>query len=111
MPKPISLHVTVWIDPANIPAFFEAFKPVFDACVAEPELLFFEVYQSPDEPGKLHWVENWNATREWLMEVQIAKPYYKEYFAITEPMFIKPREFAIYEPMGPPYTVFKKSSE
>jgi quinol monooxygenase YgiN len=57
----LSLHVTVYIDPANKTAFFEAFKPVFDLVVAEPELIFFEVYQSPDEPGKLSWVENWCA--------------------------------------------------
>jgi hypothetical protein len=29
--------------------------------------------------------------------VQIPKEYYKPYFAVTEPMFIKPREFEIWE--------------
>lgn len=54
-----SLHVTVYIDPANVEKFFEYFKPAYDAVIAEPELLFFEVYQSPTDPGTLRWVENW----------------------------------------------------
>lgn len=43
----------------NINKFFEHFKLVYDAVIAEPECLFFEVYQSPEEPGTLHWVEDW----------------------------------------------------
>jgi quinol monooxygenase YgiN len=55
----LSLHVTVHIDPANVPRFFELFKPVYEAVIAEPECRFFEVYQSPTEPGTVRWVENW----------------------------------------------------
>jgi hypothetical protein len=29
---------------------------------------------------------------EWLFENQFTKEYYKGYFKITEPMFVKPRE-------------------
>lgn len=38
---------------------------------------------------------------------QLTKPYYKEYFAITEPMFLKPREAHILEPVGPGFTMIK----
>jgi quinol monooxygenase YgiN len=55
-----SLHVTVYIDPENIDRFLAAFKPVFNKVVAEPECLFFEMYRSPQEPGKISWVENWS---------------------------------------------------
>jgi quinol monooxygenase YgiN len=55
----ISLHVTIYIAPENVEAFFAAFKPVYDKVIAEPECVFFEMYQSPDEPGKISWVENW----------------------------------------------------
>jgi hypothetical protein len=54
-----SLHVTVYIAPENVDSFLAAFKPVFDKVVAEPECLFFEMYLSPQEPGKISWVENW----------------------------------------------------
>jgi quinol monooxygenase YgiN len=54
-----SLHVTIYIDPANVPKFFEHFKPVYEAVSAEPECRFFELYQSPEDPGTLSWVEDW----------------------------------------------------
>ena len=66
-----SLHVTLYIDPAQLDAFFEAFKPAYEAVTAEPENVFFEVYQDPHVPGKLKLVENWNASLEWLTTVRI----------------------------------------
>ncbi|KAH7324978.1 hypothetical protein B0I35DRAFT_449760 [Stachybotrys elegans] len=91
----ISLHVSVTISPENVTRFFEFFKPVYEAVIAEPECSFFEVYQSPEDPGALHWVENWSQSVEWLIKVQLTKPYYQEYLEATEPMFIKPREFKV----------------
>ncbi|KAI1133395.1 hypothetical protein F5Y10DRAFT_87410 [Nemania abortiva] len=102
-----SLHVTVYIAPENVDRFMAAFKPVFDKVVAEPECLFFEMYQSPQEPGKISWVENWSKSPEWFLENQVTKDYYKEYFAITEAMFTKPREFQFLERVGPEYFMIK----
>lgn len=65
-----SLHVDIWIAPSNVGKFFEAFQTVFDAVTAEPELLYFEVFQDPDDAGHLSWVENWNASVEWLSTVR-----------------------------------------
>lgn len=67
-----SLHVTITIDPSNIEKFFEALKPAYDAVIAEPECVFFEVYQSSSEPGVIKFVENWNASLEWLMDVSFS---------------------------------------
>ncbi|KAI1355186.1 hypothetical protein F5Y01DRAFT_200428 [Xylaria sp. FL0043] len=102
-----SLHVTVYIAPENVDNFLAAFKPVFNRVVAEPECLFFELYHSPQEPGKLSWVENWSKSPEWFFENQITKEYYKEYFAITEAMFTKPREFQFLERVGPEFFMVK----
>ncbi|KAJ5241444.1 uncharacterized protein N7469_003035 [Penicillium citrinum] len=102
-----SFHVTVHIDPANVPRFFELFKRVYDAVIAEPECRFFEVYQSPNDPGTLHWVENWAASTEWFLSHQAKKDYYKEYLMETEAMFVKPREFQIYNRLGAPYYMVK----
>lgn len=66
-----SLHVSIFLSPADVPKFFEAFNPVFEAVVKEPELLYFEVFQDPDDEGHLSWVENWNASPEWLMTLRI----------------------------------------
>jgi quinol monooxygenase YgiN len=54
-----SLHVTVHIAAEDVPKFLEAFRPVYEKVSAEPECTFFEVYQSPEDPGTLSWVENW----------------------------------------------------
>ena len=48
-----------------------------------------------------------NATQDWLMEKQITKDYYKDYFATTEQMYIKPREIEILERMGSPFSAYK----
>jgi hypothetical protein len=73
-PSRVSLHVTFHIDPSNVPAFLKALKPAYDAVIAEPECVFFEVYQSPTTPGQIKFIENWDASVEWLMNVRIV-PY------------------------------------
>jgi hypothetical protein len=65
----VSLHVKYTVDPSNVDAFLEALKPAYDAVTAEPENIFFEVYTSASEPGVIKFVENWNASVEWLMSV------------------------------------------
>ncbi|KAJ4292673.1 hypothetical protein N0V90_009336 [Kalmusia sp. IMI 367209] len=93
----LSLHVTFHIDPAKVPAFLEALKPAYDVVTAEPECIFFEVFQMPDKPGVFKFVEDWNASMEWL--VNLKKEYYKPYLEATEPLYLKPREFEIFERM------------
>lgn len=45
--------------------------------------------------------------RDWFFANQMTKEYYKPYFAATEPLFVKPREFAFYDLLGPEWTVIK----
>ncbi|CAJ2502581.1 Uu.00g099750.m01.CDS01 [Anthostomella pinea] len=103
----MSLHVTVYVAPANVDRFKVAFKPVFDRVAAEPECLFFELYTDAAEPGKLSWVENWSKSTQWFAEYQMTKDYYKDYLAVTEPMFVKPREYHILERAGPDFFMVK----
>ncbi|KAF2707230.1 hypothetical protein K504DRAFT_535755 [Pleomassaria siparia CBS 279.74] len=92
----ISLHVHITIDPSNVEKFLEALKPGYEGVIAEPENTYFEVFHNPENPGEFKFVENWNGTKEWFMNVQMKKPYYEPYLAITEPMFIKERTFEIW---------------
>ncbi|KAI0472749.1 hypothetical protein GGR56DRAFT_676815 [Xylariaceae sp. FL0804] len=103
----MSLHVTVHVAPADVERFLDAFKAVFDLVVDEPECLFFEVYRSPDEPGRISWVENWSKSTQWFLENQMTKGYYAAYLAATEPMFVKPREFRILDRAGPDFFMVK----
>ncbi|KAL5337369.1 hypothetical protein BJX70DRAFT_245006 [Aspergillus crustosus] len=105
----LSLHVNISIAPENLPRFFEALKPAFEKVTAEPECTFFEIYQDPQNPGELSWVENWSASVEWLVEVQLKREYYKPYLEITEPMFLRPREFKLLSRVAP-YSIVKKSN-
>ncbi|KAJ5786753.1 uncharacterized protein N7503_011965 [Penicillium pulvis] len=124
MASSFSLHVKIYIDPSNVEKFLEHFKPVYDAVVKEPECRFFELHQDPANPGTLTWVENWhvlsssfqgnhannisrNTTTQWFMENQMTKAYYEPYLAATEPMFVKPREFKIYNRLAPDYCMAK----
>ncbi|KAJ5673518.1 hypothetical protein N7507_002645 [Penicillium longicatenatum] len=102
MASSFSLHVKVYIDPSNVEKFLEHFKPVYDAVVKEPECRFFELYQDPADPGTLTWVENWH-----VLPNQMTKDYYGPYLAATEPMFVKPREFKIYNRLAPEYCMAK----
>ncbi|KAI1827995.1 hypothetical protein F4861DRAFT_237168 [Xylaria intraflava] len=106
----MSLQVTVVIAPENVDEFFAAFKPVFEKVIAEPECLFFEVYVDPCDPGKITWIEDWSKTPEWFLEKQITKEYYKPYLAITEPMFLKPREGLLLERVKPEFFYVKQQS-
>ncbi|OIW26661.1 hypothetical protein CONLIGDRAFT_707070 [Coniochaeta ligniaria NRRL 30616] len=68
-----SLHVTIYISPENVPAWFEAFKPVYEAGVAEQECSFFMVYQDPEDPGKLSWVQHWEEELAWWLSTASQK--------------------------------------
>ncbi|KAF1851579.1 uncharacterized protein K460DRAFT_37521 [Cucurbitaria berberidis CBS 394.84] len=95
----VSLHVTITVAPENASKFLELLKPCYDAVTAEPECVFFEVYQNPEVPGEFKFVENWHASKEWIKTVQLSRDYYKPYVASTEPLWIKPRGLEILERM------------
>ena len=66
-----SLHVTIYIDADNVPKFFEAMNTVFDKVSQEPELLYFEIFQDPENPGTISWVENWAKSPEKFFNVHL----------------------------------------
>ncbi|GAB7340880.1 hypothetical protein MBLNU457_7235t1 [Dothideomycetes sp. NU457] len=90
-----SLQITVHIKPENVERFLQEFNPIFELVIREPECVLFEVFQSPEDPGTLSWVENWSESPEWFFEHQLPKAYYKPYLEATEPMFIAPREIKV----------------
>ncbi|KAF6808184.1 C6 finger domain-containing protein [Colletotrichum sojae] len=128
-----AFYITIYVAPENVEKFLEESKSVFEKIKAEPGLVFFEMYQTAGEPGTISWVEKWSESIQWLMEVgesrshllitvqeyfanpyrseyqnQMTKPYYPEYFAVTEPMYVKPREMKVLSPLGSPF-FFQKS--
>ncbi|KAE8375361.1 hypothetical protein BDV26DRAFT_295102 [Aspergillus bertholletiae] len=104
----LSLQVTIHLNHEDLPKFWAAFQPAYEAVIAEPECTFFEVYEDPNAPGTLSWVENWSASPEWLLGVQAKKPYYHDYLAATEPLYVKPREIKLLKRVGGPFVMVKK---
>jgi hypothetical protein len=64
-----SIHVSITVAPENVEKFLDALKPVYDAVVAEPNCTLFQVFHKAEEPGVFRFVENWNATVDWLVNV------------------------------------------
>ncbi|RDW83539.1 putative quinol monooxygenase [Aspergillus mulundensis] len=91
-PPGISVHITVHIRAEEIPAFLHAFRSTFDAVANEPECTLFQVYQSPQNPGEISWVEHWSASLEYLTGVILNRDYILRFLELTEPMYARPRE-------------------
>jgi quinol monooxygenase YgiN len=64
--KQLTLFVEFRVDPKDVPAFKEAYRPVWAASATEPECLFFDVFQDPEVPGRFRFVEVWGKGREWF---------------------------------------------
>ncbi|OIW25634.1 hypothetical protein CONLIGDRAFT_684181 [Coniochaeta ligniaria NRRL 30616] len=106
----VSVNVKITINPSYTEAFLAALKTTMDAIVAEPLNTFFEVYQHPTEPGVFKLAENWDATAEYLNDVQLKKEYYKPYYATITPMLIKAPEVELFDRMGGGWVSVRKDS-
>ncbi|MCJ1279104.1 hypothetical protein MMC21_006928 [Puttea exsequens] len=100
----LSLHVDITVAPENVAAFLEAFRPTYELVVKEPECTYFELFHEADDPGHFRIVENWSKSKEWFFAEQLSKPYYKPYEKIMESLWIKPREFRVFERLAPEWT-------
>ncbi|KAL9567441.1 hypothetical protein ACKAV7_008391 [Fusarium commune] len=99
MSDDIIIHIKVHLAALSVELFLAAFKKAFDAACAEPNCTFLEVYRDPENPGEISWVEHWNASKEWLMENVVTKEEYKDYYAATKELSLKPQEVVILQRM------------
>ncbi|KAF7533732.1 hypothetical protein G7054_g6818 [Neopestalotiopsis clavispora] len=74
--KQLTVFVTLHIKPELIEDFKAAHRPVWNACAAEPQCLFFDVWEDPENAGHFRFVEVWNESKEWFEKEQLTKPYY-----------------------------------
>lgn len=59
-PETFSAHFTVYLQPTDVPKFFSAMQPAFDAISEEEDLLYYEMFEHASEPGRISWIENWS---------------------------------------------------
>ncbi|KAK5102483.1 hypothetical protein LTR70_000339 [Exophiala xenobiotica] len=83
--KQLTLFVTFHVQPSRIEEWKTAHRPVWAACAAEPECIYFDVFQSAEKPGQFRLVEVWDESREWFETKQLTKPYYATLWEKSRP--------------------------
>jgi quinol monooxygenase YgiN len=107
-PLSFILNAQFTIKRTDAEAFLAATKLVYDACLLEPECLFYHVGRldsiqptwltelpEPTEESEevvITFSEGWNCTLEWYKEVQFRKEYYGPHMKVAGRMWTKPRE-------------------
>ncbi|KIW74459.1 hypothetical protein Z517_12399 [Fonsecaea pedrosoi CBS 271.37] len=110
IPNRFIIHVTLFFAPEHAPLALDACRTLFSEAWKDPRLDFCQVVQDADEPGTIRIQEEWNASRRYLDEVQLHKPYYIPYLQATEHLWIKPRVIEIFERLSE-WTWIKPSFE
>ncbi|KAL4755857.1 putative quinol monooxygenase [Aspergillus foveolatus] len=106
----VSLQVTVYLNEEDVPTFLDALGSVYDEILSEENCTLFEVYQSIEDKGKNFMFKNWSASREWVTEVAMRRPYLDEYHAKTEPLFLRPKKVVIQDRLGGKWSNVKESN-
>jgi hypothetical protein len=70
-----SLQVKIYLAPEDVEKWLAAFKPIFELVSAEPDCLFFELYQDPEHPGNINWVENWYVRLQYVVLSMLLKTH------------------------------------
>ncbi|KAK9770680.1 putative ABM domain-containing protein [Seiridium cardinale] len=108
-PHGVSSVVTAHLKPEDVPTFLTILKPLYDKVAAEPGCLFFEVYESKEEPGVVCWVEDWAESKEWFFEKEATKEYYKESLPKLLALLTKPIDMKWFNRLGPDYYTAKSN--
>lgn len=98
--KQLTVFVTLQIKLDRIEEWKAAHQPVWDACAAEPECMFFDVLEDAEIPGRFRFVEVWNGSREWFETKQMTKSYYGPMWEMSRPTWEKDPQVEYYEPRG-----------
>src|SRR5271154_980985 len=63
--------INAFVDPSNAQKFIDLAAPLRKSYLAEPECLFCEISQNPQDPGHLRVVQGWTKNSEWFAEVSL----------------------------------------
>jgi len=67
--KPITMHIKWTIKPDTNAIFLDAAKILMNHVIAEPECLYFNIFQDFGKPHVFKIVEMWNSDIDWIQEV------------------------------------------
>lgn len=95
----LSLQVIQYIAKEDADTFLTALRPCWERVVAEPKCVFFDVFRTTDPTDAniemFNFIEIWDATEDWLINVQVKKAYYEPYLKIATALWKKDREFKL----------------
>ncbi|OAL00617.1 hypothetical protein IQ06DRAFT_305537 [Phaeosphaeriaceae sp. SRC1lsM3a] len=91
-----SVQVKVFIDPSNAPELLAAFKRAKAIAIAQPENISSNLYRNPNAPGEFKYVEDWNASVDWILKAAAAYEAIRDFFEVRDRLSIKPRETEIW---------------
>jgi len=83
--------MNVFVSPENAQPYIDLTRPVRERFLQEPECLFCEVSQNPNDKGHLRVVHGWTKGSDWWTETHIKEPYFQEFFQKARPMWVKDR--------------------
>lgn len=94
--KPVVVIVTFHIKKGMEEAFKQELINVLEPVLAESECINLNMYQNVDDPTHFMLYETWTS-KDYFINVQLKKPYYKPYLAKTKQMWESPRKFTYWE--------------
>lgn len=79
-----SAHVTFTVALKDAETFLRFAKSAYDAIITEPDCVFFEIFQHPDNPGEFKFIETWtsNMGKTLAVSKQSSQECLVEYGAI-----------------------------
>lgn len=107
-PLQFILNAQFTLKTRDVPLFLSATKKVYEACLREPECIFYHIgrldsiqptwltelpEEDRGEETVITFSEGWNCTLEWYKEVQFRKEYYGPHMEVAGRLWCKAREF------------------
>jgi hypothetical protein len=81
------ITANIYIDPSNVHEWKEIIRPLIERLRKEPELLFIECSQNPQDPGHLRVVHGWTKGSEWVAQVRY---YHISHSAVSKSLPYRP---------------------
>src|SRR5947207_15274273 len=61
--------ITLFVDPSDAPQFIGLSASLRKSYLQEPECLFCEISQNPQDPGHLRVTQGWTKDSDWFLNV------------------------------------------
>jgi len=67
--------INIFVDPSNAKQFIDLAASLRKSYLKEPECLFCEISQHPQDPGHIRVTQGWTRDSEWFLNVSFCVSY------------------------------------